>query len=403
MPQITILPFNKNINIQTDETVMEALRRGGYEIEGPCNGQGICGKCRIRVEAPGYVPQTPHRRISETEARKKGIRLACRLSPKCDISLHLPDDFSVDARILEGKHLNGIELKPAVVVVAKNGAYWMQYAAGGDSEVLLQNWRPHFSPKGLAIDVGTTTLVVTLFCLDTGKELSTASSINPQTKFGHDVLSRIQKGSTQKGLVEVSGVVREELNRLIQVTCKNSNAEMDEILDGVIGGNTTMLTLAAAINPESLGHLPFAVDIQGGVSYPAKDFGLDINPAGVAHFAASFNVERRSRRDDFDFLPLLGPIDHTSIHDQGHNFRFHVGPGVRIVVDATRSKSTLMNQIGQQIVIHACGRLVLAKCAAAAGFGMFILGIQIACLVDRKATLARQIAGDFNRQTVSGI
>ena len=279
MPQITILPFKKNIDIRTDETVMEALRRGGYEIEGPCNGQGICGKCRIRVEAPADVPQTPHRRISEIEAREKGIRLACRLSPKCDISVHLPDDFSVDARILEGKHLDGIELKPAAVVDSKNGAYWMQYAVE-DSEVLLQNWRPQFSPKGLAIDVGTTTLVVTLFCLNTGKELATASSINPQTKFGHDVLSRIQKGSTQKGLAEISGVVREELNRLIQVTCEKSNAVMDEILDGVIGGNTTMLTLAAAINPESLGHLPFAVDIKGGVSYPAKDFGLDINPAG---------------------------------------------------------------------------------------------------------------------------
>jgi uncharacterized 2Fe-2S/4Fe-4S cluster protein (DUF4445 family) len=56
-----------------------------------------------------------------------------------------------------------------------------------DSEVILQKWDAHFSPKGLAIDVGTTTLVVTLFCLATGKELSTSSSINPQTKFGHDV------------------------------------------------------------------------------------------------------------------------------------------------------------------------------------------------------------------------
>ena len=61
---------------------MQALRRGGYEIEGPCNGQGICGKCRIRVENPAEVPQTPHRRISEIENREKGIRLACRLIPR---------------------------------------------------------------------------------------------------------------------------------------------------------------------------------------------------------------------------------------------------------------------------------------------------------------------------------
>jgi uncharacterized 2Fe-2S/4Fe-4S cluster protein (DUF4445 family) len=279
MPQLTILPYKKNIDIRTDETVMQALRRGGYEVEGPCNGKGICGKCRIRVENPEEVPQTPHRDISETEALDKGIRLACRLIPSGDITVHLPDDFSVDARILEGEHLGGIELKPAPVVVSKNEAFWMQYT-GEDSEVALQNWEAHFSPKGLAIDVGTTTLVVTLFCLATGKELSTASSINPQTKFGHDVVSRIQKGSTEEGLAEVAGVVRRELNRLIQKACKNSDAQADEVLDVVIGGNTTMLTLAAAINPKSLGLLPFTVEIKGGVSYVAKDFGLDINPAG---------------------------------------------------------------------------------------------------------------------------
>jgi uncharacterized 2Fe-2S/4Fe-4S cluster protein (DUF4445 family) len=119
-----------------------------------------------------------------------------------------------------------------------------------------------------------------LFCLITGKELSTASSINPQTQFGHDILSRIQKGSTAEGLAEVAGVVRKELNRLVQAACKKSNTVVDEILDVVVGGNTTMLTLAAAINPEPLGHLPFTVDIKAGVSYAAKDFGLDINPAG---------------------------------------------------------------------------------------------------------------------------
>jgi len=279
MTQLTILPFKKNVEIRADETVLQALRRRGYEIEGPCNGQGICGKCRIRVEDSASVPETPHRQISESETWEKGIRLACRLIPKVDITIHLPDDFSVDARILEGELLKGIDLKPAAVVVSENGAYRMQYA-GEDSAVVLEKWKPQYSPKGLAIDIGTTTLVITLFCLRTGRELSTASSINPQTQFGHDVLSRIQKGSTEEGLAKLAEVVREELNRLILVTCKKSNAVAEEVLDVVIGGNTTMLELVAAINPEPLGHLPFKVEIKGGVSYGARAFGLDINPAG---------------------------------------------------------------------------------------------------------------------------
>jgi len=279
MPTLTILPFKKQVTLESDESVLEALRRGGFEIEGPCNGQGICGKCRIRVEHSEMVPETPHRRISESDSREKGIRLACRLIPQTDITLHLPDDFTVDARILEGEHLSGIDLNPAAVIESRNGSYRMHYA-GEDAGMELARWKPGYAPKGLAIDIGTTTLVVTLFCLQTGQQLATASSINPQTRFGHDVVSRIQKGSTKQGLAELAEAVRAELNRLLSETCKASNAAADEILDAVIGGNTTMLELAAAINPEPLGLLPFTVDIKGGASYTAKSFGLIMNPAG---------------------------------------------------------------------------------------------------------------------------
>ncbi|MBT8372371.1 MAG: DUF4445 domain-containing protein [Deltaproteobacteria bacterium] len=278
MAKLTILPYKKIVQIGIDETVLQALRKGGFEIEGPCNGQGICGKCKIRVENPDDVRPTPHHRISESENREKNIRLACQLTTAADISVHLPDDFSVNARILEGEHLRGIDLKPAAVVVLLKGTYAMHYA-GVDSGITLPKWQPQYSPKGLAIDIGTTTLVVTLFCLLTGKQLTTASSINPQTQFGHDVVSRIQKGSTDEGLAELAEVVRKELNRLILTTCEKSNAAAEEILDVVIGGNTTMLELVAAINPEPLGHLPFTVEIKGGASYSAKAFGLKINPA----------------------------------------------------------------------------------------------------------------------------
>jgi len=348
MTQLTILPFKKNVEIRADETVLQALHRGGYEIEGPCNGQGICGKCRIRVKDPANVLETPHRQISESETWEKGIRLACRLIPKVDITIHLPDNFSVDARILEGEHLRGIDLKPAAVVASENGAYRMQYA-GEDSEVILQKWGAQFSPKGLAIDVGTTTLVVTLFCLVTGKELATASSINPQTKFGHDVLSRIQKGSTEEGLAEMVAVVRKELNRLIQATCKKSNAVADEILDVVIGANTTMLTLVAAINPEPLGRLPFTVDIKGGASYAAKDFGLDINPAGRVY---------------------VPPIVHAFIGSD-------ITAGVLACGCLEKKKPSLFVDIGTngEMGINNDGRFIVASTAAGPAFeGMGVSG-----------------------------
>jgi len=367
MTQLTILPFKKNMDVRSDETVMQALRRGGYEIEGPCNGEGICGKCRIRVDNPADVPQTDHRSISETEAREMGIRLACRFIPKGDITVHLPDDFTVDARILEGEHLGGIDLNPAAVVVFKKDAYWMKYA-GMDSQVILQKWDAQFSPKGLAIDIGTTTLVVTLFCLVTGKELSTTSSINPQTKFGHDVLSRIQKGSTQEGLDEVAGVVRKELNRLIRTACQKSNAVVEEVLDVVIGGNTTMLTLVAAINPESLGHLPFNVDIKGGASYAAEDFGLDINPAGRIY---------------------VPPIVHAFIGSD-------ITAGVLACGSLEKQKPSLFVDVGTngEMGINNDGRFIVASTAAGPAFE----GMGVSCGI--RAVPGAVEAAHFDGETI---
>lgn len=278
MAVLTILPFNKQVTLKADESVLDALRRGGYEIEGPCNGQGICGKCRLLVENHAGVPETPHRRISKSDSREKGIRLACRLHPETDIRVHLPDDFTVDARILEGERLSGVDFQPAAVV--SPGDTGRMHYAGMDYPVELIRWKAAYSPRGLAIDIGTTTLVVTLFCLETGRQLSTAASINPQTRFGHDVVSRIQMGSTRQGLAELTEAVRKELNQLITRICRESKTEPDQIVDVVIGGNTTMLELAAAINPSPLGHLPFLVEIKSGAAHTADRFGLNMNAAG---------------------------------------------------------------------------------------------------------------------------
>jgi uncharacterized 2Fe-2S/4Fe-4S cluster protein (DUF4445 family) len=133
-------------------------------------------------------------------------------------------------------------------------------------------------PKGLAVDLGTTTMVVTLISLLTGEELATASMLNPQNKFGHDVISRITHGSTQQGLQQLHQAVSNGLNQLIREACSDPGYDSQEILDVVLGGNTTMLQLAASIDPSPLGRIPFRVDIQSGTSYCIQRFNLEINP-----------------------------------------------------------------------------------------------------------------------------
>ncbi|MFW6334738.1 MAG: ASKHA domain-containing protein [Desulfosalsimonas sp.] len=294
MPEITIVPENLSIRTRRKETVRDALYRAGIELDTPCNGEGICGKCQIRVENPEGVAETPHKEISRQQA-EQGVRLACQLVVEKDITITLLSDFKKDDhRILEGdrdpaffetgiqaprKHLSEDESArrnvPAVSVNCSENGCTMIYE--GQEAGKLDSWNPAATPKGLAIDLGTTTLVVSLIDLATGSELATTSSLNPQIRFGHDVIRRIQKGSTPEGLQEISGCVREGLNELIEQACDDSGANSDQILDIVIGGNTTMLQLAAAVNPEPLGRVPFEVDLESGRTHPASRFGLNVN------------------------------------------------------------------------------------------------------------------------------
>ncbi len=283
MPTLCVDPLNLSLPFSKGETVLEILQRAGILIESPCGGQGICGQCGIWVLEPENAPVTPHENLAEEDGAQ-GLRLACRLKPDQDLRVRLPHDFRTEAQTLragsfvfEGGPLSASSLAPAVRLESCAQSSRLHYEGRSESEK-LKFWDPSFTPKGLAIDLGTTTLVVSLLSLDSGEELATASSLNPQIAYGHDVMTRIHHGSTPEGLAELSGAIQDALHERISEVCAKSGSNALEILDGVLGGNTTMLQLLAGIDPFPLGRDPFEVSLAGGSSYPAADFGLQINP-----------------------------------------------------------------------------------------------------------------------------
>ncbi len=205
-----------------------------------------------------------------------GIRLACRVVIRDDMWITLFEDYALGTRILEGDRIKNTMIAPAVAIRDINGRSALCYRHR--EPVPMENWQSAFSPKGIAIDLGTTTLVVTLMDLRTGAELATASALNPQIRFGHDVVTRIHKASTGAGLMELFKLISNGLNTLVQETCLASATHRHEIVDAVIGGNPTMLQIAAGVDPSPLGQLPFTVGIKSGCTYPARRFGLNVNP-----------------------------------------------------------------------------------------------------------------------------
>lgn len=205
-----------------------------------------------------------------------GIRLACRVVIREDMRITLPGDYSLGTRILEGERIKNTMVAPAAAVRDINGRYALCYRHR--EPVPMEIWQSAFSPKGIAIDLGTTTVVVTLMDLRTGAELATASALNPQVRFGHDVVTRIHEASTGAGLMALSKLISNGLNTLVEETCLASATHRHEIVDAVIGGNTTMLQIAAGLDPSPLGQVPFTVGMPSGCTYPASRFGLNLNP-----------------------------------------------------------------------------------------------------------------------------
>jgi uncharacterized 2Fe-2S/4Fe-4S cluster protein (DUF4445 family) len=136
---------------------------------------------------------------------------------------------------------------------------------------------------GIAVDIGTTTLVVALVDLGSGDELAVASALNPQTAYGHDVLSRIHFAAEPDGLATMQRALVDGLNVLIRQVCQRAGVDTGHIHEAVLGGNTCMLHIAAAVNPAPLGRAPYRPSLTGGSHLRAAELGLGIAAHGLAY------------------------------------------------------------------------------------------------------------------------
>jgi uncharacterized 2Fe-2S/4Fe-4S cluster protein (DUF4445 family) len=137
---------------------------------------------------------------------------------------------------------------------------------------------------GVALDVGTTTLVAMLLDLETGQELATASRVNPQTAFGDDVLARIlHAGRSAQGLEELRRAVIGAADEMIGELAGRAGVVRGRIYLLTFSGNTTMQQLLAGIDPRYLGEVPFVPATSGPILAAAASLGIGIHPRGTAY------------------------------------------------------------------------------------------------------------------------
>jgi uncharacterized 2Fe-2S/4Fe-4S cluster protein (DUF4445 family) len=290
MPTLHFIRENVSVTVPSKLSILAAARKAGIVIDAPCNGAGTCGKCKVKIrpQPPSPTPQPPD---SPTLELPHSRTLEPPHSPTPALP-HSPTPALPHSRTLEllpvlacQTHAGGADL--AVETLAHADRDLKILADGHSLDVPIDPpivralaLKPDAPRFGLAVDIGTTTLVASLVDLHTGAELATASALNPQARHAQDVLSRIKLGSTPDGLALLQRELTDELNRLAAQAAAAANVRPDRIYEAVYSGNTTMQHLAVAADPAPLGKFPYTPVLRGGESLPASGVGLALAPEG---------------------------------------------------------------------------------------------------------------------------
>ena len=215
------------LQAEAGENILSVAMRGGVEIDAPCSGNGLCGKCRLRLIS-GIVDVTKNSHLPD-EDFAEGWRLACQSSVAGDAIFLVPAAASA--------FKNGIQtadLSTKEELETYENAVEGIFAAGIRRGTKQQG-------TGLAVDIGTTTVTAALLDLDSGAILAKASAGNGQIRYGADVINRIIQSTKPDGREKLRHAVRvETLIPIIETLCADAGIASEEICRAVISGNTTM-------------------------------------------------------------------------------------------------------------------------------------------------------------------
>ena len=230
------------------ETVGELLLRQGIYIDQPCGGTGLCGKCRVMLSGTIPEPTSKEKKIFSEEELTLGFRLACQTKASGGMKVAIPAQDSQCIKILD---------------TFRNGTHTATPCRGDQG-------------SGIAIDIGTTTIVAYLVDLGTGMTLAASSAINPQTSFGADVISRISYiGDDPDKLSELQKAVTKQINSLIKQVFSKTGRKPSEKDSIAVAGNTTMEHIFAGISPESIGKSPFKPQFYDSLEFEASELGIE--------------------------------------------------------------------------------------------------------------------------------
>jgi uncharacterized 2Fe-2S/4Fe-4S cluster protein (DUF4445 family) len=314
--------------------VLDIAREIGADIDSVCGGRGICGRCQVTVGAAPGMPVSANALSAPgpTEIDYRGKRplgadrrLACAAQICGDVVIDVPPDSQVHRQVVRKRaEVVAIDVDPVVKLHYIEVAEPTLDDASSDLSRLLtaleSQWGlpgltvdtallPELQPAlrhgtwkvtvavhygtavtgiwpgfrdvalGVAFDVGSTTVAAHLCDLASGDVLASAGVMNPQIRFGEDLMSRVSYVMMNPGGEEqLTSVVRQAMDDLVGELVAEAGAERADILEVTVVGNPIMHHLVLGIDPTPLGTAPFALAVDEAVTGLAAQIGLDVHP-----------------------------------------------------------------------------------------------------------------------------
>jgi len=257
---VTFEPSGTRTEVPAGVTVREAAASAGVRLNAPCGGLGTCGRCAVTLTGILEAPGADESVLLAPEALARGVRLACRTRVIGDITVRpLTADSTASLRIVEAGDLGDITIEAPEL-----------RGITGDDPLL-----------GAVVDIGTTTVVVALVDLRTGEQYASASSLNPQHPFGHDVMSRITHAAAN-GVASLRDPIVRAVEDLVLAVLTDAGFAVTELREVAIAGNTTMVHLLLGIDPAPLGTAPYEPAFIDPVDRPGSELGFArLGTAGV--------------------------------------------------------------------------------------------------------------------------
>ncbi|MGO8829129.1 MAG: ASKHA domain-containing protein [Steroidobacteraceae bacterium] len=391
-PLVVFMPSGKRGRFAVGTPLLQAARSLGVDIDSVCGGRGLCGRCQVLVAEGEFAKHgvssssaslspfsEPEMRFSRRAPLAEGRRLSCSARVEADVVIDVPASSQVHRQVVRKEaDARAIELYPVVrlhyvqvkqpdmhdpsgdlrrlfealeaewslkdltcdlsvlqgLQSALRTADWQVTVAVHAEKQIIGVWPGlHERAFGLAVDVGSTTIAAHLCDLLSGEVVASAGVMNPQIRFGEDLMSRVSYSMMNPGgAALMTAAVREALCSLAADVARSVGASHEDILEATLVGNPIMHHLLLGIDPTELGGAPFALAVDHSLTLRANVIDLKLHrnariyvlPCIAGHVGADAAGMVLSERPD------LGD-EMTLLVDVGTNAEIVLGNRLRLV------------------------------------------------------------------------